>query len=323
MERQKREAGQKIQNYRLFHVTGSSAQLSGQVAQGILQSESPVHKRYTDTATRRIAQDPDLDLEKIAPQKRFNFEMRRHSLGSTAEFQNKQFYTSGRGVNALAAQELTLSNNSASVNTQAVSRATGVNAKLSGSPTATKDTSAHTATLHTQTDYTQQIRKTGGGQQPSSATPENSTKSNMSQELRDEIERQRAPTSSMQLQVQQAELTNELEREKQQQEAWQAALDKLEQARIEQRDSHAKKLADLKAVATAPVEEPNQQLEWIKKKMAELHHQDTEEVAKKQEEEKKACAALESILQQQRELASRAATLVQEAGSVSLDMQHC
>ena len=98
-----------------------------------------------------------------------------------------------------------------------------------------------------------------------------SNSANMSEELKAELEKQKAITLSMEQQVQDVELANELERQKQQQEVWQVALDKLQQARAEQEQRHREKLATIKVVETVSPGEDNAQLEWIKTKLAELH----------------------------------------------------
>ena len=93
-------------------------------------------------------------------------------------------------------------------------------------------------------------------------------------------------TISIRLQAEQEELANELEKEKQEQEAWTLTLNKLKEAREEQNKLHASKIATLQAVSTAPVGESNPQLEWIKRKMAEIHGTipPPEEVTKKAEQ---------------------------------------
>ena len=60
MDRQCREAAQKVKDYRTYHLSGDlSEQVTGQVAQGILHFESPLHRRrsltsntHTDTRSR-------------------------------------------------------------------------------------------------------------------------------------------------------------------------------------------------------------------------------------------------------------------------------
>ena len=129
----------------------------------------------------------------------------------------------------------------------------------------------------------------------------------MSEELRAELDKQRAKTQSMQQQVDQAELSNEIEKEKQQQEAWQAALEKLHQARKEQQEQHAKSIASLQAVTTTPQSSDYPQLQWVQQKIRELHTENSmgEEEGKKQEEINKTKEALEGILEQQRILLDR------------------
>ena len=83
----------------------------------------------------------------------------------------------------------------------------------------------------------------------------------MSEELHTKLEKQTAITEEIRQQVVAAEMANELEKQKQEQEAWQAMLDKLNQGKQVQREKHTKKLADLLAVDTTTEDNANPQLE--------------------------------------------------------------
>ena len=145
----------------------------------------------------------------------------------------------------------------------------------------------------------------------------------MTEELRAELEREKAATMALQQEAAQAELVNILEKEKQEQEAWKTALEKLKQAREEQNKRHAERLAGLRAVTTVPTEEVNPQLDWIKKKLAALHGTtpEPEELIKKVEEVNKTKSALEKILEQQKQLVQQATSLTQGTDLVTPEIQ--
>ena len=144
----------------------------------------------------------------------------------------------------------------------------------------------------------------------------------MAEDMKAELEKQKAKTMSLQLQVEQAKIANKLEKEKQQQESWQAALEKLEQARTEQQREHTERLANLTAVDTSTGSLHNPQLGWIQKKLAELQGETTISVTPNNsgEEDSKTKQTLEEIIQKQKKLAQQATALVQEKGTTSPDI---
>ena len=216
MERQRREASQKIKNYRSFHLSGDlSNQLVGTVAQGILQFDSPDRANPFSRHSPEISTIGDTaECSPISPD---------NNKKTHADAKNRRYLDYTQGVNALQSPSFLESRDHRGV--------------------AQLDTIEHTDCTH--------------------VTPDSASTgiaiSIMSEELKAELEKQKQATMLLQKQVAEEEMRNALEKEKQDQEAWQAALDKLKQAREEQGRKHAEKLATLQAVNTASQEEKNPQ----------------------------------------------------------------
>ena len=157
-----------------------------------------------------------------------------------------------------------------------------------------------------------------GDQQGVHNTP---SQTEMSDKLRAELEKQKSATKALQDKVQHTELLQELEKEKQNQEAWEAALEKLQQAKAEQTKKHEERMAALRVVETT-IPEDQSQLEWVKTKLAELGTNKGEETTlKKVEEVENAKATLQELVEQQKQIAARAAELVQITGNTSPEVQ--
>ena len=114
--------------------------------------------------------------------------------------------------------------------------------------------------------------------------------------------------------MRQAELINEIEKQKHEQEAWNLALDKLKQAKEDQAKKHAERIAALQAFKADTADDTNPQLAWIKNRLAETKGAPPEatEVEARAQQIEKTKKSLQDILDQQQQLAEKAAQLSKE-----------
>ena len=282
MERTKREAAQKVGNYRQFHLSGDlSTQVAGQVAQGILQFDTPERgsPQNLDLAQSKTKGISPLNISGeqayvLNTPKLCSPLTSRQYLGHTA--------TDTHGLKTFELPNASTQNSeSRSVGhtggncgpERTANEGEGIPALVTSSPKGDLN-----PTQHTQSNYTQIKEFATTPTHPDSATPlptegittdtgkpTQGLTGSMAKELRSELDKQKEITQALQKQVEQAEIRNELEDQKLQQEAWQVALDKIKQAREEQARKHAKKIADLQAMDTSAKGDHNPQMEWVQK----------------------------------------------------------
>ena len=345
MERQRREAAQKVKDYHTYHLSGDlSEQIAGQVAQGILHFDSPlkegqnlqqntrpafnIHHIHELSRSRSEVNNADRHPANVFTPENLNQQvLEQYPLLSTSFHQDKlseQYPLSCQENTANTALSQThcvesRSSTGESVDRGAASTLTNTRNQLHAhSDNSNVELSAINSLPHTRANILALSQHSDTNQVLS-----NTVNLDMAEELRAELEKQKAITNTMQQQVEQAEIANEVEKQKQEQESWQAALNKLQQVRAEQKRKHEEKLASLRVVETTLTDDSNPQLEWIKKKIAELNggESNSEEVEAKKRDTDKAKQALENILEQQKQLSQQANTLVQETGMVTPEMQ--
>ena len=330
MERQKREAAQKVSDYRAYHLSGDlSEHVAGQVAQGIQQFDSPQRGESDSGSRSRGVHAANLGVSPV------NYLLGQASpvlrIGTTNKGtidvspvhrngakQDKQL----GGVNAISiAGDKTLSRSPVHVTSQ-TSENRGVPSHTKHTHDSAHDDSSQGAIApnnpHDSTFNPQRV------EQQSLQPANRANRQKMAEDLRLELEKQKAATQALQDEVAKTELMNELENEKQQQQAWQATLDKLRKARTERDRKHADKLAELQAVITECPDEGNPQLEWIQKKLLELKGAQVaveEENKRKEQEAEKAKQTLQDILQQHEELKAKANQVVKESGVITPEIQ--
>ena len=148
------------------------------------------------------------------------------------------------------------------------------------------------------------------------------TKPAMAEKLQAELEAQKLATQKLEEEVAQAKLLNELELQKQEQEAWKAALDRLKQAKEQQAKRHAERLLALQEVEL-PKQEDNPQLAWIKNKFAEIqgHKPSEEELRQTNSQLDSTKAALNDIITQQQSLAQKASQLTKDNQFLTPEIQ--
>ena len=366
MERQKREASQKVKNYRSFHLSGDlSEQVAGQVAQGILHFDSPQHTCRTPLGgENRISEPKQVCTSGVTQEPTHSLQNTLGFLGdntsiSTAPYQNTHTHAHSAtqahaslntGTIPLALvtrQPQDIQSQDSEVLRQAIShnnirenppsiyvdstpsgdtrRESTTNRGQSGARCivtgysgvlGTHDIRGNCTTISAERTSTQLSAKT-------TLFVETTQSTNMSEELRTKLEKQKAATLSLQEQVSQTEITNELSNQKRQQEAWQAALSRFKQIEEEQQKAHAEKLVSIQAMTGPSSEGNSMQLEWLQKKIAELQpgHDPLEEERRKQEEKRKqeeaarTKTALEELLQQQRDISEKAAQIASSTSS--------
>ena len=317
MERKKREAAQKIKDYRSFHLVGElSSKLEGQVAQGIANFEprSPSGHKHQRTWSAPSFQTHTHDATDCIVQTTVQTTI-DNTTPEAVTLHRSHPRNLGHDIPTLTYGNLGDRNRAAESRDHYLHPTNRENHR--GTP--------HTS-LHTHIDYTQNSNTVADHTQPTNPVEidatANTTSNNMAEQMRAELQKQKEETRLLQEQVAQAEVLNDLEREKQQQEAWRVTLDKLKQAKEEQDKAHAAKIASIHAVDTTPSPLENPQLEWLKKKMAELQgsNPQPEEVLKKNEEIQKAKSDLEAILQQQKQLAEKATLVMNSTGVTTPDM---
>ena len=323
MERTKREASQRVANYRKFHLSGSlSEQVVGQVAQGILHFDSPEHKQHSNQNT------PSSENNCATDRSTSHSHLASRSLSHSNVGASPLLNTHTPAIvtaSSLSAGDIDYTNTTGYTTP----------ARISQSKQSTKDA---IDTIAADILVNKASRDTTSEQQLSKGTPQveastslgferirlgsTDTAAAMAEDLKQELQRQKELTQSLQQQVAQAEVLKELEEEKQQQQAWQATLDKLKQAQEAQAILHADRLAAIEAMDTAPKQSGNTQLEWLQKKLAELRGSEpSPEELKKEEETRKAKEALEKILEEQKQLTIRAAEVAKNAGTISPEVQ--
>ena len=298
MERPHRESAQKIKDYHTYHLSGDlSEQVVGQVAQGILHFESPQNKNRQG-ADRRL----DLDLGYIKTTCVNVQPLRREAVNThTAHLFNTNTSpdTGHTPVDSLNLQQSRKQYGAITPNYHdshyPLSGGSGSNIPANrGALQDHRNMNTHCA---------------------------HENRITMTDDMRAELELQKAKTQTMQQQVEAAEMANALAREQQQQEAWQAALDKLEQAKKEQARKHAEKMASILNVSTTSQDDSNVQLDWINKKLAELHGTENTAPAPRNEELEKAKQTLKEILDKQQALAAQAKQVINENNSTDPELQ--
>ena len=123
-------------------------------------------------------------------------------------------------------------------------------------------------------------------------------------ELKQQLEQERENNKKLEQDAEYARIQHELEIEKLKKEQWQAAMDRLKQAREKVQQDHDRHMAEIERVgATTTEEEDSTSLTWLKAQMARLEPAPTEEQvrARKAREEKE--AAIQELKAQQEELA--------------------
>ena len=268
---------------------------SGQVAQGILQFESPVKRVVTDNSNRRRSTG-NIDSRHITDITGLplTLDTQIPTALHCSQPAHPEQATQGQG------SPLTTDNS-------AISPGTTTNKKGSRLPVDPQNALGHGQVmipgLGTVIDR--------GDNTCTRDTPPHAD-SAMAEELKAQLEIQTEATRQLQEQVEQAELCNELDKQEQEQQAWKATLEKLQLARENQQKAHDRRMADIAALKTVSDQAPTQ-LEWLQKRMAELQANTDTGNPPTEEETTHMREGLQDIIHQQRELALRATQLVKDA----------
>ena len=133
----------------------------------------------------------------------------------------------------------------------------------------------------------------------------NSDEETRNAELQAQVAKQKTKNRSMQWQVENMKLQNELDAEKLQEEQWEAALQQLKEARDKMSEEHRRNLEQIKTMNTEPAHKGSgQAVAWLQE---ELHNRNQETEAEKRYREKK--QLLQDLQKQQEELQRKIADI--------------
>ena len=146
--------------------------------------------------------------------------------------------------------------------------------------------------------------------------PDRHHSTNMAEELKAQLEEKKKESLRLEKEMAEFQLRHELELEEQKQKEKRLAMEKLKTAREEALKKHTEPMDSIQKYDTSGhVYEGNEQLEWLKKKLA-LPTKTPEEV-KAEEENRQAILKMESILEKQKYIIAQAEQVKGEVGAIS------